>query len=157
MPEISPMDLQNSLPALLPAVIAWAENQAALVVEHGLPLTPAWMEVARRVGVMSPERIRIMLVEEMPQPEDAQLRQTAARAGLLGAGTAGLTLGYAILVLRGCDSVRLVSHECRHVHQYEKMGSIAAFMPVYLQQVLHYGYEDAPLEVDARAHEIETA
>lgn len=51
------------------------------------------------------------------------------------------------------ESVRLVTHELRHVHQYETAGSIAAFLPVYLQQILDYGYAHAPLEMDARAHE----
>jgi len=40
------------------------------------------------------------------------------------------------------------------VYQYEQHGSIAAFLPVYLSQVLEVGYQDAPLERDARAHEL---
>jgi hypothetical protein len=48
---------------------------------------------------------------------------------------------------------RLLRHEFRHVHQYEMAGSIIAFLPVYLGQIVQFGYRDAPLEVDARAHE----
>jgi hypothetical protein len=44
----------------------------------------------------------------------------------------GLTLGHSILIVRGYMGNRLVSHECRHVYQYEIHGSIAAFLPVYL-------------------------
>jgi hypothetical protein len=43
------------------------------------------------------------------------------------------------------------------VHQYEAAGSIAAFLPLYLQQIVLYGYERAPFEVDARAHERDVA
>ena len=49
---------------------------------------------------------------------------------------------------------QLFSHECRDVYHYETFGSIGEFMSIYLQQIAQYGYEDAPLEVDAREHEI---
>ncbi len=65
----------------------------------------------------------------------------------------GLTLGHCIYICLGHNSNRLLSHECRHVHQYEIAGSIATYLPNYLQQIVDFGYEDAPFEVDARAHE----
>ena len=40
-----------------------------------------------------------------------------------------------------------------HVYQYEKAGSIAAFLPQYLQQIAIVGYANAPFEIDAREHE----
>ena len=65
----------------------------------------------------------------------------------------GLTLGHSIYICNGHNSPRLLSHECRHVQQYEQAGSIAAYLPKYLEQIARYGYFDAPYEVDARAHE----
>ena len=66
----------------------------------------------------------------------------------------GLTLGYAVLICRGHESrPRLLSHEFRHVYQYEAAGSIAAFLPAYLEQIVAFGYFNAPLEADARTHE----
>jgi hypothetical protein len=47
----------------------------------------------------------------------------------------------------------LLSHECRHAYQYETYGSIAAFLPVYLDQIASVGYLDAPFEQDARTNE----
>ncbi len=82
------------------------------------------------------------------------LRQAAIETGLLGPNMVGLTLGYSIFLVNGHESARLISHECRHVYQYETFGSIERFLPVYLQQLVTYGYQDAPLEVDARTHEI---
>jgi len=67
---------------------------------------------------------------------------------------AGLTLGYSILIVSGHCTVPLLSHECRHVHQYETLGSIEKFLPVYLQQIVDHGYADAPFEIDARTHEL---
>ncbi len=82
------------------------------------------------------------------------LHAAAEEAGLAAPHMARLTLGYAVFVRRGHESVRLLSHEFRHVYQYEQAGSIAAFLSAYLPQVVQFGYEQAPLEVDARAHEV---
>ena len=154
-PGLSPSDLHLQLPALLPRAIAWAEARARRAAEVGAPLTAAEQDIARAVGVARLELVRVEMVgDALPMPEDAGLRAAALRAGLLGPGMVGLTLGYAIFVCRGHRTARLLSHELRHVHQYEQHGSIAGFLPVYLRQVIEFGYANAPLERDAREHEL---
>lgn len=148
------MNLEKELPRLLPLAIAWAESQAQLIASEGTKLPSNLIEVARRVGVQNPHRIRTTLVNRLPFPEEPMLRQAAIEAGMLGPEMVGLTLGYSIFIVHGHDDVRLISHECRHVYQYETLGSIEQFLPVYLQQILENGYHHAPLEIDARAHEI---
>lgn len=148
-------DFNAALPTLLPRAIAWAEAQARHVLTVGIPLSFAGLTLARSVGVQFPEQIRVGVVEALPLPEDPELRQAAIRTGLLGPGMVGLTLGYAVLLCRGHDAnPRLLSHEFRHVYQYEAQGSIQSFLPVYLSQIVQFGYLNAPLEVDARIHEM---
>jgi hypothetical protein len=147
------MDLRAQLPLLLPRAIAWAEAQERRVLESGTRLTEPEQVLARAVGVMHPERVRLEVVTAMPRPDDAMLQAAVLQAAMLGPDTRGLTLGYAIFMQPEEQSRRLLSHELRHVHQYERAGSIAAFLPVYLVQLLEVGYRDAPLEIDARAHE----
>ncbi len=66
----------------------------------------------------------------------------------------GLTLGDAVFICVGHEmNPRLLRHELRHVYQYEQAGSISAFLPLYLGQIVQFGYRNAPLEQDARAHE----
>jgi hypothetical protein len=139
----------------LPLAVAWAEAQSRHVAETGQPLNAADRSIAMQVGVQHPELIRMIIVDALPQPDDPALRRAALATGLLGPGGIGLTLGYSIFILRGHMSHRLFSHECRHVQQYEAAGSIAAFLPVYLEQITVLGYLDSPLERDARVHEIE--
>lgn len=148
------MNLLATLPQVLPSAIAWAELQASHVTTVGQSLNERSIEIARRVGVQNPERIRIKLVEQLPLPEEPMLRQAALQTGLLGPSMVGLTLGYSIFICNGHDTVRLLSHECRHVYQYETFGSIAAFLPIYLQQIAESGYDNAQLEIDARSHEL---
>lgn len=147
-------DLQTVLPQLLPGAIAWAESQSRNATSGGKSLSEADKAMARGVGVRHPDLIRVMLVDELPLPDDPFLREAAVQTGLLGPHMAGLTLGHCILIARGTLSSRLLSHECRHVHQYEEHGSIGAFLAIYLQQIASVGYHDAPLEQDARAHEL---
>jgi hypothetical protein len=117
-------------------------------------LDERFISIAKSVGVVNPEHIRILDVPHLPMPDDLQLRQAAVATGLLGPGMVGLTLGYSVLVCPGYgQDVRLLSHEFRHVYQYEQAGSIAAFLPAYLQQIVMVGYLNAPFEKDARAHE----
>jgi hypothetical protein len=148
------MDLRRALPQLLPLAIAWAEAEANEIAKTGAFLTPSEEAIARAVGVLRPELVRIAVVDELPQPKNAVLKLAAQQAGLLGPGMVGLTLGYAVFICRGHKTRGLVSHELRHVHQYERNGSISGFLPIYLKQIIDVGYADAPFEADARAHEV---
>ena len=147
------MDLSSALPALLPRAINWAEAQAAEALASGSPLDAQALENARRVGVANPERIRVKIVDALPSPDEPVLRAAAEQAGLLGPGMIGLTLGYAIFIVDGAQGPRALSHELRHVHQYERHGGIAGFLPVYLAEIVSQGYSGSRFEADARAHE----
>lgn len=151
---MTPLVLKTALPLLLPLAIEWAEAASSDAANSGRPLDGAERELARRVGVQHPHLIRVSIVDEMPRPSHPMLQTAAVAAGFLGSGTAGLTLGYSVLVRRGEVSARLLSHEFRHVFQYEQAGSIAAFLPVYLRQIVEVGYAEAPFEIDACRHEI---
>jgi len=69
--------LLDQLPVLLPRVLAWANAQAAHIARQGVPLNAPSLTLARRVGVVHPERIRILVVPAVPAPEDPELRQIA--------------------------------------------------------------------------------
>ena len=145
--------LRAILPFLLPKTIAWAEEKAQQVASSGRTLTDQERWLARGVGVAKPETVRISLVDTLPLPESPVLRTAALQAGLLTPDMVGLTLGYSVFVRKGCEDLRILSHEFRHVYQYEQAGSIAAFLPGYLKQVVQFGYSSAAFEKDARAHE----
>ena len=148
------MDLRLLLPRLMPGAIAWAEALAAEVASEGHALDASGLSDARTVGVRKAEDIRVLMVDRLPLPSDSDLRTAALHAGLLGPTMTGLTLGHSILICHGHLCRRLLSHECRHVFQYEQAGSIAAFLPRYLQSIVEVGYCQSPFEQDARNHEL---
>ena len=147
------MPLRDLLPQLVQLAAEWAERVSSQAAVTGEALDEEGTGIARAAGVAAPERVRIAVPELMPFPEHPMLRAAALQTGMLGPTMAGLTLGYTIFIRPGQRTVRLLSHELRHVAQYEAAGSIAAFLQAYLAQIVHFGYHDAPYEVDARSHE----
>lgn len=89
-------------------------------------------------------------------PEDPLLKLAAIEIGLLGPQMTGLTLGYSIIISRGHNTIRLLSHQCRQLYQHETCDLIAAFLPILLERSATVGYDNAPFEMDARAHELST-
>lgn len=139
---------------LSPIVNLWAGCISLFVPYQGRRLESWEQEIARRVGVQAPARVRLIFVGALPFPNLSWIRQLAIQRGMSRSGPIGLTLGHGIFIREGCYSVRLLSHECRHVYQYEQAGSVRKFLDRYIAEVLAYGYQDAPLEIDARTHEI---
>jgi len=147
------VDLLAALPELLPKAIAWAESQAVAGASAGRELTARESDLARKVGVAHPEQIRVIAVDALPMPTDPPLRAAAAQTGFLDPSMVGLTLGHSVFICRGHETPRLLSHEFRHVYQYEQAGSIRDFLPGYLLQIVEQGYAATTFETDARANE----
>jgi hypothetical protein len=147
--------LAARLPLLAPRAVAWAETLAANARPSGVPLSPALTAIARKVGVRAPEKVRIIVLDDIPLPDDPVLKGAALSVGLSQGDAAGMTLGHTIFLRRGYENdLRVASHELRHVAQYEASGGIAGFLAVHLADLVAFGYEDSPFEVDARAHEV---
>lgn len=145
--------LLTQLPPLLPSVVEWVEAQQNLILARGVPIDDRMMHAARLVGVRQPERIRLLAVSRIEPPTDPVLAQAARETGLITDNTAGMTLGYGIFIRADCwGQPRLVTHECAHVGQFERLG-LAGFLQSYLAECIQIGYPNGPLERDAIAAE----
>ena len=149
------MNLLYELETLLPLAIKWAQAHNEIVQQKGTPLTPEQIDIAKQVGVTHTGKVRILEVEKIPFPENEKLNEATTRIGFLSDEMKGLTLGHSVYILRGHNSNHLLSHELRHVYHYEVFGSIPEFLVEYLKQIVLVGYENSPLEQDARNHEID--
>ena len=137
----------------LPWVTYWAWRQERQILRSGRPLTPDELErAATRAGVTAPKRIRVLIVNEVPLPGWRWLRVLAARFGFDGRATTGMALRYGIFLRSDCaHDPALLLHECAHTAQYERLGSLGAFMREYLVQCLRDGYAASALEREAAA------
>lgn len=62
------MDLEKTLPILLPKAVGWAEEQQRDILAFGRTLTADEIAAARAVGVSQPEMIRVKSVSSIPVP-----------------------------------------------------------------------------------------
>ena len=135
---------------ILPLAAAWVEEQDKHILESGAALTPEQANDARAGGVAHPKRVRLRVVDAIPTPAHPVLRAASQATGLVGPFTAGLTLRYGIYIRRDLDGDRgLIAHELVHTGQYERHGSILAFLRQYLHECLTIGYPAAPMEQEA--------
>lgn len=146
--------LLRMLPQLLPLAAQWVEQVEQQILREGRALTANEDLIANTVGVTQSHRVRLLIADELPKPPAGPLRDAAMQTGLFAPGIVGMTFGHGIVICRGHLSAWLLAHELRHVAQYEQAGSVLAFLETYLAQIVNVGYTDAPLEIDARAHEI---
>jgi len=120
------------------------------------PLTHTEISIAKKVGVLAPHKIRLVEQDSMPFPDKPALLELCNKYGFPGENAIGLTLDYTVYIRNGHLSTRLLSHEFRHVKQYENAGSVRNFLIQYIGQIISVGYIDAPFEIDARQHEFDT-
>ena len=144
----------QALEKVLPVILAWSANREQEVLESGEPLTPTQQQFAAESGVENIERIRLLFVDRVSQPQDPELLQMASSVGLPLDNTAGRALGYGVEIVAGSSNQeRLLRHEFRHVHQFEANGGLEVFLAIYLRSIVDYGYVDSPWEKDARRSE----
>lgn len=120
---------------------------------RGIALTPKQIELATRIGIEHPEKVRLVYVDEIPFPsEDPQMRKIGEELGFVGPGITNnaQAFGYTIWVRNGFDLTwPLLAHELVHVQQIERNASFGAFVEKYMKQLIAHGHENMPLEVEA--------
>jgi hypothetical protein len=134
---------------LLPLACRWAAEHEKRILANGDPLSAAQLADARLVGVLHPERVRLLYIPEIPIPEHPALRAAAQATQFITPLTHGLTLRRGIFIRSDCRGDRaLVVHELAHTAQYERLG-FEPFLRRYLFEYLTIGYPAGSLEQEA--------
>ncbi len=151
------MALDVLLLPLLPCAVWWVRRRESDILRVGEPLNTTQLALARAIGVIAPERVRVMTAVRVPMPLPDMARRMAEWLGLLSPNIAGITLGHGIVFRDDCcDDCQLLAHEFMHVAQYERYacdGGYAGFLRRYLRECVWSGYPRGPLEVEARSAE----
>ena len=133
----------------LDEAVTFLETHQARILKEGTPLNEPQLAMARKLGVSHPERVRYMIVDRIPKPKSAWLREELVQFGLDLDRAAGLTLGDAIYITHSGNNATVMVHELTHVAQYAQYGGIRGFLIEYFQQLEKYGYREAPIEANA--------
>lgn len=139
--------------AFLARYVEWVETIEVEGQARGVALTPKQIELAARIGIEHPEKVRLVYVNEVPFPsDDPQMRKVGEQLGFVGTGITNnaQAFGYTVWVRDGFDLTwPLLAHELVHVQQIERNSSFGAFVEKYMKQLMAYGHETMPLEVEA--------
>jgi len=136
---------------ILPLASVWVKRQELLILRAGVPLSSALIVAARHIGVLFPERVRLLKVAEVP-PMHPFIRFGARKIGFYSDLTRGMSLRYGIFIRSDYWNKRsLVVHELAHTRQYERLGGVRRFLRQYLHECLvSPGYPFGPLEQEAK-------
>jgi hypothetical protein len=119
---------------LVPVAAQWAKSQEKYILQHGVPLNAGQMTDARNAGVKDVARIRVLVVNRIPLPDDKELAQAARQAQIITEASRGIAIGHGIVIR--ADSWRdreLLLHQLVHVAQCERSGSLEKFVSEYLR------------------------
>lgn len=137
---------------LLPQYIDWAVDIEKEGLKSGVPLNAQELSLAKDIGIQNPEKVRVIYVDEVPFPHDNFALKTLGEAlGFIGEGIINnaQVFGYSIYAHNDFVLNRpRLAHELVHVLQIERT-SIAHVVTQYFSDLAEYGYDKAPLEVEA--------
>lgn len=137
---------------LLPQYIDWAYKTDKQGLESGIPLNAKELSLAKNIGIQNPHKVRIVYVDEVPFPcENVALKTLGEALGFIGEGIINnaQVFGYSIYVRNEYELNRpKLAHELVHVLQIERT-SLDHIIIKHFSDLAEYGYDKAPLEVEA--------
>ena len=111
----------------------WAKNQEAYILKHGVPLGPQQLADAHQAGVQDAARVRLLVVDRIPLPDDEELAEAARRAQIITDASRGVALGHGVIIRADSWQNReLLVHQLVHIAQCERSGGLESFVGEYL-------------------------
>jgi hypothetical protein len=124
---------QQTFQQLLPLAYDWAKAQEEFVLARGTSLGPRYSVDARRVGVQDCSRVRVLVVDRIPLPDNPELAEAARRTGIITPDTRCIGFGHALIIRADAWGDReLVLHNLVHIAQCERSGGLEQWINQYL-------------------------
>jgi hypothetical protein len=124
---------QEKFKHLLLLAYEWAKTQEKFILERGIPLGTRYLADACRVGIHDCSRVKVLIVDRIPMPENAELAEAARRSQIISDTSRGVTIGHGIIIRADSWGNReLMLHQLVHVAQCERNGGLEAFVQRYL-------------------------
>jgi hypothetical protein len=124
---------QNTFEHLLPSAYQWAKATEELTLTCGAPLSPRHMADARLAGVQDCSKIRVLVVDRIPLPENRELAEAARHTGVITDDTRCIGFGHAVIIRADCWGDReLLVHNFVHIAQCERSGGLEPWVRQYL-------------------------
>ena len=97
------------------------EKQEDLILKYGVPLAPAQIADAQLAGVQDSSRVRVLVVDRIPLPDDEELAKAARLGQIITEASRGVAIGHGIIIRADSWQNReLLLHQLVHVAQCER-------------------------------------
>ena len=127
------MIAQETFDRLLPLAYEWAKTQEQFILARGTPLDDRYTSDAERLGINDITRIRVLVVDRVPLPENEELANAARQTQIITGASRGVTIGHGIIIRADAWGDReLVVHQLVHVLQCERSSGLDAYVRSYL-------------------------
>lgn len=124
---------QATFEYLLPLAYHWCKATEAFVLAHGVPLSPRQLADANRAGVRDCSKIRVLVVDRIPLPENSELADAARHVRILTEETRCVGFGHAVIIRADAWGDReLLVHNLVHIAQCERSGGLEPWVRRYL-------------------------
>jgi hypothetical protein len=124
---------QQTFQQLLPLAYEWAKAQEEFVLTRGTSLGPRHAADACRAGIQDASRVRMLVVDRIPLPDNPELAEAARRTDIVTPETRCIGFGHALIVRADSWSDReLILHNLVHIAQCERSGGLESWVRQYL-------------------------
>ncbi len=124
---------QETFENLLPLAYQWAKTQEDSALLRGVPLGPRQIADAKRAGVNDVSSIRVLVVDRIAAPDNAELAEIARRMGIITEDTRCIGFGHVLIVRADAWNDReLILHNLVHIAQCERAGGLEKWCRDYL-------------------------
>lgn len=143
---------QQTFDVLLPIACEWAKQQEEFALKHGHPLGPTHAWDAHLAGVQDCARIRVLVVDRIPLPENPRLAEASRRLRIITEDTRCMGVGHALIVRGDAWNDReLILHNLVHIAQCERSGGLEQWCQLYLSnRITSPNFTTGSLEEEAR-------
>ena len=124
---------QETFDYLLPLAYEWAKTQEEFVLAHGHRLGARHAHDANLVGVRDRARVRVLVVDRIPLPENPELAEASKRIGIITEDTRCAGFGHALIIrVDAWNDRELILHNLVHIAQCERSGGLEQWVREYL-------------------------
>ena len=124
---------QETFEYLLPLAYQWAKAQEEFVLARGNPLGSRHARDAKLVGVQDCDRVRVLVVDRIPLPENPELAKASKRIGIITEDTRCVGFGHALIIrVDAWNDRELILHNLVHIAQCERCAGLEQWVRKYL-------------------------
>ncbi len=146
-----PEKVRQKQQLLTPLTLEWYAEIEKKYLRTGRQLTEDELPIARFAGIKHPERVRVIVLEDLPFPRNETLLVQSREYGLGGTTEGGRSIGYIVMLkAQHKDKRWILARELALVAQQEKMGR-TAYIRRFIAEHELMGKNRAPMVLDANA------